>query len=794
MDPSRVMRVEKAGMAESMQEDLESLARGGFRCRLCHVTVANKPSLDDHLRGKKHQRLESLRSVRQAQELRSVFVSGFSKGTPASELSDYFQAYGEVINVVMDKDKGVYAIVELQDKEVLEKVLAQPHHSLGGQKLRVKPREKKDFKYTQPRKQGSAKREQLSPKKLAQELCQADDVDAQMSLLVQQFEFSEGERRLRDLLVTLFQEVFLEFFPGSAILPFGSSVNGFDVSGCDLDLFLDLEKTKKFQASTKSPAEPLAEDVASPEPDSHSEDSILSDIDLASATTPEVLELVATVLQKCVPGVHHVQVVPNARRPVVKFCHKESGLRGDISIDNKLALRNTRFLQLCTETDERVRPLVYAVRHWAKQQALAGNPFGGGPLLNNYALTLLVLFFLQTRNPPVLPTVARLKELTENEEQTVVDGWDCSFPKDLTRLEPSSNTENLCTLLAEFFHVFGDYNFASCMISLREGQPLPLPGVLESTVGSKLKLGPFNLQDPFELSHNVAANVNEKTALRFQRCCQAAAKYCRSLQYQRKSSKGKIWGLVRLFQPGTAEAETPAATGLVISLPLTLASLPAQTRKQLSQAGNMHQCWFQKVCSSIAFVLKDVLRCDCLEAQEGSEREGEAVTECKQREQQTEADAEQPSSAGHKRSLDEEEADLSSPAPKRLRTDTLSPEGESMTWNCAMWRRVWLGRRRVRRQLRGPQPNSQCAAGSLELEAKVSEAISQQEGEARPTDPLLQFTVHARTGADSSGEQGMRISLCFEPAPEQAAAFQEFFHFLQGFLPRAVEQHVVSAT
>ncbi|XP_015282288.1 PREDICTED: speckle targeted PIP5K1A-regulated poly(A) polymerase-like, partial [Gekko japonicus] len=358
-------------MAESTNEDLESLPRGGFRCRLCHVTVANKPSLDDHLRGKKHQRLESLRSIRQAQELRSVFVSGFHKGTPASELSDYFQAYGEVINVVMDKDKGVYAIVELQDGEVLEKVLAQTQHTLGGQKLRVKPREKKDFKYTPPRKQGSAKRGQLSPEKLAEELCQADDVDAQMALLVQLFEFSEGERRLRDLLVTLFQEVFLEFFPGSAILPFGSSVNGFDVSGCDLDLFLDLEKTKKFQASAKSPTETPAKDGASPEPDACSEDSILSDIDLASATVPEVLELVATVLRKCVPGVHHVQVVPNARRPVVKFCHKESGLRGDISIDNKLALRNTRFLQLCTETDERVRPLVYAVRHWAKQQALA---------------------------------------------------------------------------------------------------------------------------------------------------------------------------------------------------------------------------------------------------------------------------------------------------------------------------------------------------------------------------------------------------------------------------------------
>lgn len=163
------------------------------------------PSLDDHLRGRKHGRLAGLRAQRQAQAQRSVFVSGFRKGTDVAELSDYFQAFGGVASVVMDKDKvspgagggsgqpssrpagpdgfpalcspqGVYAIVELEDQAALEKVLAQPQHSVGGQRLRVKPREQKEFAYAPPKRQGGARRELLSPEKLEQELCQAEDV------------------------------------------------------------------------------------------------------------------------------------------------------------------------------------------------------------------------------------------------------------------------------------------------------------------------------------------------------------------------------------------------------------------------------------------------------------------------------------------------------------------------------------------------------------------------------------------------------------------------------------------
>ncbi|NWH69019.1 STPAP polymerase, partial [Geococcyx californianus] len=58
-----------------------------------------------HLRGRKHGHLRSVRAARRAQEQRSLFVSGFARGTAGTELARYFGAFGAVEAVVMDKEK-----------------------------------------------------------------------------------------------------------------------------------------------------------------------------------------------------------------------------------------------------------------------------------------------------------------------------------------------------------------------------------------------------------------------------------------------------------------------------------------------------------------------------------------------------------------------------------------------------------------------------------------------------------------------------------------------------------------
>lgn len=773
----------------------------GFHCTLCNVNIPNMSSLEQHVQGRKHKTLATVRSTRKSQEEHSVFVAGIKPHISQTDIAEYFEQFGPVTEVIMDKENGVFAIVHFTGTESIQEALSCVEHRLRDLKLRVKPREKKEFKLI-PKKKNDPQNLQQFLDRFKPQLCQLMSVDAQMQYIVERCQLGENEKKARELLVQLLQEVFVEFFPDSQILPFGSSVNTFGIQSCDLDLFLDLDNTKKFQAHSKSTTEQAGQGTSD---DSHSEDSILSDIDLSAASPAEVLELVATILRRCVPSVHNVQVVSSARLPVAKFHYRKLNLQGDITINNRLAVRNTRFLQLCSGLDDRLRPLVYTIRYWAKQKQLAGNSSGAGPLLNNYALTLLIIFFLQNCDPPVLPTVDQLKHMACEEEECVIEGWDCTFPSQPIAVPPSKNKEDLCTLLASFFSFYAVFDFAGSVISVREGRALPVTDFLghgdgdaedamEEQQPAKThhkgpKLGPLNLLDPFELTHNVAGNLNERSGRSFQRECQEAEKYCRSMQYQRKSTKGKSWGLVRLFTPdGDASHAKPEQ--LAISVPFKLASLPRALRDQLQAAGDAFRpLWFQKVCAASLAVFQDVLGChlvastDAVFGEEPAGGDMDTSAASLNTSASDNGDGLQNDSGaavvGTKRSLSSGSDASLSPQGKRPRLAKKS-RSDLPTWSFVQRHAVWAGRRKVRRELVKDSDLRQ-EGSCTELEAQVTARIAEKEAELKEP---LEFQVHAQM---LGGTETTRAALRFEAASDKKGVFQDFFHFLEVFLPRMVE-------
>ena len=71
--------------------------------------------------------------------------------------------------------QGAYAIVELQDAEGRERALAQPHHLLHGRRLRVRPREQKEFNGGTSGRGGRGETA-MGPERMERELRSAADV------------------------------------------------------------------------------------------------------------------------------------------------------------------------------------------------------------------------------------------------------------------------------------------------------------------------------------------------------------------------------------------------------------------------------------------------------------------------------------------------------------------------------------------------------------------------------------------------------------------------------------------
>src|SRR5437588_11766612 len=86
-----------------------------------------------------------------------------------------------------------------------------------------------------------------------------------------------------------------------------------------------------------------------------------------------------------------------------------------------LALDNTKMIKTYVEIDERVRPLAMIIKHWTKKRVLndAGElelgitlpeqiltrGIAGGGTLSSYTWICMILNFLQTRDPPILPAL-----------------------------------------------------------------------------------------------------------------------------------------------------------------------------------------------------------------------------------------------------------------------------------------------------------------------------------------------------------------------------------------------------
>ena len=97
----------------------------------------------------------------------------------------------------------------------------------------------------------------------------------------------------------------------------------------------------------------------------------------------------------------------NCRVPIVKYRQDFLDLECDLSQCTS-GFEMSALLYLWGNLDERVRPLVFVIRKWAKENDLVPE-LRPTSFFTNFPLTLMVIFYLQTKT--ILPPLSRLKEL-----------------------------------------------------------------------------------------------------------------------------------------------------------------------------------------------------------------------------------------------------------------------------------------------------------------------------------------------------------------------------------------------
>ncbi|XP_054467123.1 terminal uridylyltransferase 7 isoform X2 [Anoplopoma fimbria] len=280
-----------------------------------------------------------------------------------------------------------------------------------------------------------------------------------------ELEVGVREHILQDL------EVFVRRqFAGAQLQLFGSSKNGFGFRQSDLDICMVLEGQETME-----------------------------DVDCIS-----IIESLARMLRKH-PGLKNILPITTAKVPIVKFYHVRTGLEGDISLYNTLALHNTHLLALYATIDRRVKILCYVMKVFAKMCDIGDASRGS---LSSYAYTLMVLFFLQQRDPPVIPVLQEIYD-GKKKPEVLVDGWNVYFFDDLKALpsrwpQYGKNKETVGELWLGLLRFYTeDFDFREHVICLRQHGRL-------TTFNKQWTSKYIVIEDPFDLNHNLGAGLSRK--------------------------------------------------------------------------------------------------------------------------------------------------------------------------------------------------------------------------------------------------------------------------------------------
>eukprot|EP00931_Biecheleriopsis_adriatica_P119894 TRINITY_DN9506_c0_g1_i1.p1 TRINITY_DN9506_c0_g1~~TRINITY_DN9506_c0_g1_i1.p1 ORF type:complete len:848 (-),score=196.83 TRINITY_DN9506_c0_g1_i1:64-2244(-) len=236
-----------------------------------------------------------------------------------------------------------------------------------------------------------------------------------------------------------------------------------------------------------------------------------SDIDVTYAGDVEVgsINSMLANFARMLPdlGFETVTKVLSANTPLVRFTDHQSGIEVDFCMQNALGIRNSLLLDCYCRFDQRIAQLGRLVKDWAKRHELVGTADG---FLNSYAYMLLVIYYLQTRNPPVAPNLQKLAEKSVpvwEAKHGVDDKWETKFVEDVHKLPPSESKKSIGELFTGFFKFYSQsFDWSQNAVCSRLSGPNQ--GVDKFSLSTTTFPEQWYVEDPFDLKHNLAGRCS----------------------------------------------------------------------------------------------------------------------------------------------------------------------------------------------------------------------------------------------------------------------------------------------
>lgn len=453
------------------------------KCDACKLTQMGKNSYIMHILGKKHIHNLNIRGKKHDEEERSICVSQYTANTTAEDIINCFWTFC-VIGVQYTKS---HTIVQFGSSQATKEALKRSYN-INGKDIVVAPKTEETKSLPMSTMLTNSIKEQNSPIKIEEMIIK----------LIKEIEVNDYSSR--EAIRVGIERFLQQHFPtvrGVQAFVFGSSANNLGFKGCDLDLYVELGF---------NPVSCIRQDKW--------------EKNLADAAC-----FIAKQIEKSNIGVE-VQAVPHARVPIVKFRDCPSGINVDLSFKNKMPYYNSELICQYTNTHELVRPYLMIIRYWAQIQVVTGGAQPGA-LITNYAFTMMMLWYLMYRSPPMLPTVAELQNGSEKTKQSiVVNGWNFYFGKNVDFWKNIRHNVSVMELIQEFFNFYSEVELNKIVISPHFGTMKDRIHVKQPNLN---KNSPICVQDPFDHAHNITRGLKEKRLRDFQYKCRCSAKICQDI-------------------------------------------------------------------------------------------------------------------------------------------------------------------------------------------------------------------------------------------------------------------------